>query len=238
MISSGPVIGLVGALIFSVAPGFSFLQMHDYVVDPETNKLQIAENGEPEKTLLITIDDAPVSQSTPKMLEVLDRHDVRALFFLNGYLFDDRDDKKELVREIHRKGHLLGNHTWSHISLTKLDSLETVEEIQKLQTKVEDIVGYRPFYFRPPYGEHNEYLWGIMHELNMQAINWSLMSFDWNFEDTDEPDDIVELTLDQVHDGANMLFHDRRISAKALDKVLNELIDQGYRFVLPAHPDK
>lgn len=234
--------------IYSLIPiallvfGITFIGMEDrqtgsdFKIDQDSDKL-VTKNGEPaENTVLITIDDAPRGESTLKILDILDDHDVKALFFLNGYLIEDQREREMLVKEIDQRGHLLGNHTWSHSNLTELDSTETHYEIHRLQELVEDIVGYQPHFFRPPYGEHNTYLWAMIEEFNMQTMNWSAMSFDWNYEDDDEPDEIIELSLQQLHDGANYLFHDRKISASALDRFLTEINELGYDTAIPEHP--
>ena len=220
-ISGGAMLMLAGVLNYPVK------------VDQETHKL-ISPDGSPaENQILLTIDDSPMARSTGKILEILDRHDVPALFFINGYLIENQPGSEDLIKKIDRKGHLVGNHTWNHSNLAELDSTETFEEINSLQEKIEELIGYKPYYFRPPYGDHNDYLRALMDDMNMQSMNWSAMSFDWNYKDTDDPDEIVELTMQQVHHGANILFHDRKISAKAVDRVIEKLHAEGYEFVLP-----
>ncbi len=230
---------LVGILITSTFWVQDFEDKHAqdrFRIDPATHKITSINGETVEQTVLLTIDDTPMVDTTQLILEILSKYNVQAIFFINGYLFEDQEPMKEMVKEIHRRGHLIGNHSWSHTSFDELDSTETVQEIEKLQNKVEELVGYRPHYFRPPYGQHNDYLMDILADMNMQATNWTLMSYDWNFDETDDPDEIVELTLDQLHDGANMLFHDRKVSVKALERLLDKLIGRGYEFVLPEHP--
>ncbi len=229
-----PVVFLIFG--FSVAAMEHLQTESDYAIDRDSNKL-ISQDGKPaERTVLLTIDDTPRGESTYKILDILDEHDAKALFFVNGYLIEDQWERERLVKEIDRRGHLIGNHTWSHTNLTDLDSIETHYEITKLQDLIEELVGYQPRFFRPPYGEHNSYLWGMMREMDMQSMNWSAMSFDWNYDDEDDPDEIIELSLHQIHDGANYLFHDRKISALAIDRFLTKLDELGYQVDIPAHP--
>lgn len=182
------------------------------------------------KVILLTFDDAPQGDYTLEILDILDKYNAKAIFFINGHYAVKHQD---LVIEIHNRGHLLGNHTWWHENLKKITPELTTEEIVKVNNLIEELTGERPVYFRPPFGVMSDYAKEVVANENMQSMNWSLGSLDWEYNKADQSDKVVEQVLSNIVPGANILMHDKQVTAIALDQILEELMNQGYTFVLP-----
>lgn len=186
-----------------------------------------------DKVVLLTFDDAPQGTFTHDILDTLDKYNAKAIFFVTGY-YANRD--KDLVKEIYDRGHLIGNHTWNHHNLNEITSYEETErEVNRLNELIKEITGEDVKYLRPPYGAHsnNPYLNKILKEQNIQKMTWSLGSRDWEFIYPERHDDVANEVINNAHNGANILMHDKEITALALDKMLAGLQEKGYSFVLP-----
>lgn len=206
-----------------------------YAVNPKTYMIQpVNADGsldtskmDEEKIVLLTFDDTPTGVATYDILDILDKYDAQALFFVNGHL---AEKNLEALHEIKDRGHLIGNHTWWHIYIRKEDPETVRNEILRLNDFLEIELGDRPQYFRPPFGQNSDVSLSIIREENMQTMNWSNGSLDWELKTSEE---IVEQVLTHIKNGDNILFHDKSITAEALDPILQELNAQGYKFVLP-----
>lgn len=180
-----------------------------------------------EKVVLLTFDDSPAGDSTQAILDLLDKYNAKAIWFINGYY---ADKNRDLLKEIHDKGHIIGNHTWWHENFKKLDAEKTREEIVSINDLVEEVTGVRPTYFRAPFGVYTDEAKKVIKEENMQYMNWTWGSLDWELKNSE---DIEKNVIDHIHNGANILFHDKRITAEALENILKTLTEEGYTFVLP-----
>ena len=124
------------------------------------------------------------------------------------------------------EGHLIGNHSYNHVRLTKAGSAAVCEAVDRTSGMIEDITGSRPQYMRPPYGDWNEEL---ECQSGMTTVLWSVDSLDWKLKDTGK---IIRQVLKDVKDGDIILLHD--IFPSSVEAAL-ELIDilqkEGYVFV-------
>lgn len=185
---------------------------------------------ESNKVVLLTFDDAPQGDHTLEILDILDKYNAKAIFFINGHYAVKHED---LVKEIYNRGHVIGNHTWWHENLKELSPEKTVEEIVSVNDLVEELTGERPKYFRPPFGAMSDNAKVVLNEENMQSMNWSLGSLDWEYTKPEQSQQVVDQVLNNLLPGSNILMHDKEVTALALDKMLQEIQAQGYSFVLP-----
>ncbi len=211
-------------------------QNDHYFVDIPTSTIRSAANGSAESIVLLTIDDGPQIETTIGFLDLLDKYDVKALFFINGYLAEPHP---QIVREIIDRGHKIGNHTWGHRRLSEEDPETTEFEILELNKWLERKADYTPRFFRAPYGVLTPEAEKILDKSDMTHIGWSVNSYDWMITYNEESFDrdvtaIVDQTLRSMEDGNIILIHDRIVSLSALEQILEELTGQGYEFVLPA----
>lgn len=175
------------------------------------------------KYIALTFDDGPSRKYTPILLDGLKERGVHATFFLMGKNIEGEED---IVKRMSEEGHLIGNHSYEHIQLTKAGAKAVCEAVEHTQEQIEAITGKRPEYIRPPYGDWNEEL---EEEIGMTPVLWSLDSLDWKLKDTGK---IIHQVLKDVKDGDIILLHD--IFPSSVEAAL-ELIDilqrEGYVFV-------
>lgn len=178
--------------------------------------------GQP-KYVALTFDDGPSRKCTPVLLDGLKERDVHVTFFLMG---KNIEGNEEIVKRMSDEGHLIGNHSYEHIQLTKAGPEAVCEAVEHTQKQIEAITGKRPEYIRPPYGDWNEEL---EEEIGMIPVLWSVDSLDWKLKDTGK---ILRRVLKDVKDGDIILLHD--IFSSSVEAAL-ELIDilqkEGYVFV-------
>ena len=126
---------------------------------------------------VLTIDDGPDPEDTPRLLDLLDLHDRKAVFFVIG---DQVRRFPELAREIARRGHELGNHTMTHpqASMWGLGPWRTRREIVDCQRAIEEVTGTSPRWFRAPVGHRNLFTHPFAAELGLEVVAWTRRGFD------------------------------------------------------------
>ncbi|WP_134683267.1 polysaccharide deacetylase family protein [Brevibacillus migulae] len=212
-----------------------------YVINT-TNYLIANEEHPEEKVLLLTFDDGPTGEATLSLLDTLDRHHAKSIWFVNGRQLATKNkdghveiipEKAKLLQEIHKRGHLIGNHAWSHENLRKLSPERQQEEVLSTNQVIEQIIGEKPRFFRPPFGAYTDTILQLCQAEGMSSINWSVGSLDWEASVYRKENGIAKQVLSTVHKGGNILFHDRVWTARELDHILTELSAEGYQYVLP-----
>lgn len=137
----------------------------------------ISRTNSPRK-LAITFDDGPNPSITPKLLDLLARHNAHATFFLIGRY---ARACPALVRELHARGHVLGNHTQTHPNLFRVGLTRTRDELRRCQDSIVAAKdgGAAPRWFRPPWGLRSPWVAKAARELDLRTIMWSLLPGDW-----------------------------------------------------------
>lgn len=183
------------------------------------------------KVVLLTFDDGPKEkEQLEKLLDSLDKHHAKAIFFVNGYRVQK---KPELLKLIHERGQPVGNHSWDHIDLKKETEDRINSQIGDVQRIVKETIGVTPAFFRPPFGSSNEYVKQQAAKEGMLFMTWSNGSEDW-LATNQKPEGVIKRVLDQLHPGSNILMHELPWTADALDDLLTKLEEKGYSFVDPA----
>ncbi|QNK55395.1 polysaccharide deacetylase family protein [Paenibacillus sp. PAMC21692] len=203
-----------------------------YRMNTKTYRFEPIDDGATDKAVLLTFDDGPKdSEVLTSMLDSLDRHGAKAIFFVNGYRVKQNPD---LLALIHERGQTIGNHSYDHIDLKK-ESEEVVEEqLSSVQKNVEALVGIKPRFFRPPYGSGGDSVKNIAKNHGMLYMTWSNGSLDWDKSAKNKPEVVIANVMEQLHPGANILMHELQWTADALDKLLTKLKNEGYSFIDPA----
>ncbi|GGO12468.1 deacetylase [Microbispora rosea subsp. aerata] len=177
------------------------------------------------KCIALTFDDGPWPY-TPELLDTLKKHKAKATFFLLGRKVAYRP---ELTRRIHEEGHDIGNHTWTHPSLTKLSDGEVIQEITSTSDIIYQTIGKMPDYMRPPNGATNARVASLMTSLGLPQIMWTGSTLDWQARDTKV---IAQRTLKLAKRNGVILLHDIvPETVKAMPSVLTALEKQNYKFV-------
>lgn len=125
-----------------------------------------------EKRIAITFDDGPDGTYTPQLLDGLKERGVKASFFVIG---KEAEEHPELILRMYKEGHLIGNHTYHHVELTRVDMETEKEEIKKTNEVIEGITGEKVTYIRPPYGELRE---ETLKDVELIPVKWDIDPLD------------------------------------------------------------
>jgi len=184
-----------------------------------------------ERAVWLTIDDGPSEQTLP-MLDLLDRHGAKATFFVVGARAAARPD---LVREILRRGHTLGNHSETHPVrwFWALPPARMRAQVEHTQAILEGITGQRPRWFRAVIGMANPFVAEALHRTGLTRVAWCARGFDAVVAD---PQRVVGMVERHLGPGAIVLMHEgaphgRNLEGMAL--LLRRLDALGYRTLLP-----
>lgn len=202
----------------------TFYMNSNYVIKP-------IDASRPKKVVLLTFDDGPKEEKLiTSLINTLDKHHAKAIFFVNG----DRVKKRpDLLKMIHDRGQIIGNHAWNHDDLKKMPISEATKQITDVQKIVKETIGVEPQFFRPPYGSGNDKLKDAVEQVGLLYMTWSNGSLDWDMSTKNKPDKVIQNVLDQLHPGSNILMHELPWTAEALDDLLTQLEQKGYSFVDP-----
>lgn len=164
-----------------------------------------------EQRILLTFDDGPDPEVTPRVLDVLERHGHRAIFFIIGSKAEAHPD---LVREIVRRGHIVGNHTYAHSPWANfLGSRHLIRDIERTDDAIEKACGVRPKLFRPPLGVSPHFLRKVVRQTGHVVVGWDVRSLDTRLE----PRDVIMSRIAKgLHSGSIVLLHDRLPGADSL----------------------
>ena len=180
-----------------------------------------------EKIVALTFDDGPDEIYTPRILEILEKHQIPACFFIIGKKAEEREN---ILRLAISKGHIIGNHSYGHHFFFDFFGRKKMErDLLKTDEVIMALTGMKPVLFRPPYGVTNPVLARVVHKIGYKTTGWSIKSLDTVLTDEDK---IIERTKDRLHPGAVILMHDNRaITAGVLEKIIVMIKKEGYRFV-------
>lgn len=179
--------------------------------------------------IALTFDDGPEHTTTPRVLDELDRHGVRATFFVVGRRFDGdgpvAERNREVLRETWRRGHLIGNHTYTHALMDALDERALDREIDRNTTAIESTIGQRTFLFRAPFGAlHTSRASRAVFSRGLTPVFWAIDTRDWA---SGSPEEVVQnfrAGLEASPRGGVVLFHDTLDrTARALPAVFAEI---------------
>jgi len=180
------------------------------------------------KRVALTFDDGPDPAATPGLLEVLRRHRIKAAFFPIGRKI--RDDP-EIIKQIDREGHILGNHSFRHVWWTNfLVSRALDREIGMAQKAIESAIGKVPAYFRPPMGLTNPHLKGALKKHGLSVVGWDVRPFDT----TASAERVIQRVLKKIRNGSIIALHDTGRTPAELARLIDELVtkieERGYAF--------
>jgi peptidoglycan/xylan/chitin deacetylase (PgdA/CDA1 family) len=158
--------------------------------------------------LALTFDDGPNPAFTPRLLDILAVHEVRASFFLLG---NHAQKEPGLVRRIAAAGHLIGNHSWSHPNLALSGPDRIGEELGTTSDALEQLAGVPVRFFRPPFGARRPAVLHIARELGMVPVLWNAMTSDWSEHSADRIAYRLTEKIDRLTSegsAANIVLHD------------------------------
>jgi peptidoglycan/xylan/chitin deacetylase (PgdA/CDA1 family) len=175
-----------------------------------------------EKVLSLTFDDGPDPVSTPAILKILGNHAVRGLFFCNGSLAEKYPD---LIEQIKSKGHLIGNHGYSHLNGWETGTVNYLTDIDRAATETSSS------FFRPPFGRLSlRQYWRLKGKYKI--IFWDVMPYD--FDSSFGYKNTLKILKKKIRPGSIIVLHDTSKSTATLilDDFITFAIKKGYRFEL------
>ncbi|MBN2238001.1 MAG: polysaccharide deacetylase family protein [Bacteroidales bacterium] len=197
------LIVLLAAFLLLVIDGSMHIQRNFYF--KSINELKN------KQAVLLTFDDGPDPKITPQVLDILDKNQVKAIFFLIG---EKAEKYPELVKEIVKRGHSLGNHSFMHSHwFDFFCAKEMHEEITKTTSILSKLGKQQVKYFRPPFGVTNPNLKKALTKTNLLSVGWTFRSFDTLKNKSAE--EIAARIKATIKGGEILLFHDNR--KKAVD---------------------
>jgi len=179
-----------------------------------------------ENVVALTFDDGPHPQHTPRMLGLLDRHEVKATFFLMGR---NVERYPEVARDVLARGHEIGNHSYSHPRMVFMSPGRMREEIERTDALLRGIGLTGPIHFSPPHGSKLIVLPYVLAQMDKLSVLSDVDTEEWKRPGAAV---LVASALRQVRPGSVMAFHDTMgdETLRAVDEVLTELLARGYRF--------
>ncbi len=173
--------------------------------------------------MALTFDDGPSPRWTPQLLDGLRERGVHATFFLVG---EQVEEQAPLVRRMAEEGHQIGNHTYSHVLLTKCSQEEAQAELQSCDLALRSVLGPGDYWVRPPYGSVSDTVRAAWHT---PVICWSVDPKDWECRNTEQ---VVRHIMEHVEDGGIILLHDcYDTSVAAALQVIDQLQAQSVEFM-------
>lgn len=179
--------------------------------------------NEGQKKIALTFDDGPHPYYTEQLLDGLKEREVRVTFFVTG---EHASLHPDVIARMKEDGHVIGNHTYSHMQLNSGNREKFKDELVKTNKVIEAITGEEVIYVRPPYGSWDKKL---EEELNMFPVLWTIDPLDWC---SDNVDGITRKVVSKAKENDIILMHDYYpTTITAAFRIIDNLKEQGYEFV-------
>lgn len=183
-------------------------------------------------SVAITFDDGPDDKYTPKILDILRDHRVRATFFLIG---SSAEKYPDIVKRIIAEGHEIGNHTYHHVNLANMAPWQVVAELKKANTALSRIANRWPMAVRPPYGAIDPLAVEAIAKEGYRVVLWTIDSLDWHGLSAEK---VLDNVMPALKSGTIVLHHsaggpeeDLSGMLEALPTIIKTLQSQGYSFL-------
>ena len=183
-----------------------------------------------EKVLYLTFDCGFENGNTPAILKALKKHHAPATFFVVGNFLETSPD---LIRQMRKDGHTIGNHTFHHPDMSKISTKEAfAKELSDVESLYQEITGEEMTrFYRPPQGIYSPENLQMAKELGYHTFFWSLAYVDWYEDNQPTKEEAFAKLLPRVHPGAVVLLHNTSdTNAEILDELLGKWEDMGYSF--------
>jgi peptidoglycan/xylan/chitin deacetylase (PgdA/CDA1 family) len=177
--------------------------------------------------IAMTFDDGPSATLTPKLLDLLAAHHIKATFFVIG---ENVAEHPEIVARAAKEGHEIGNHSWSHPNFGNMSDQGVRSQLQRTDDAIKNATGERPTLMRPPYGSitAREKRW-IHDEFGYRIILWDVDPYDWK---RPGPAVVRNRILKETQPGSIVLSHDIHPGTiEAMPSIFDALEAKGFKFV-------
>ncbi|MCK9523566.1 MAG: polysaccharide deacetylase family protein [Proteobacteria bacterium] len=193
---------------------------------------RVLRGGEAPGCITFTFDDGPDHRTTPVLLDQLDRYGVKGTFFVNGARFHGRtaggEENQAVLRDIYRRGHFIGSHTFSHQDITALDDAGWKSEVSAMGTQIQGITGRPVRLFRPPFGRVSSETLSRLSAEGLTVVMWNLDSLDWQATTVRQLVSRAQQLIDENPEGGIFLLHDtNRNTAEAFPLIMEYLASRN-----------
>lgn len=188
---------------------------------------RIAQVNVPGRYVALTFDDGPSAAYTPKVLDILKRHNAKATFFVVGQC---AVHNKGIMARAVAEGHEIAAHTWSHIKMTGSSDEKIISEMDRTNAVITEATGRRPKLMRPPYGASNSHVQDLMmSRYGMASILWNVDTQDWRHPGVSV---VIDRAVSRANSGSIILLHDIHASTlAAVEGVVTGLQRRGFTLV-------
>ena len=178
--------------------------------------------------ILFTFDDGPNLTYTPKVLDILKEHHIKAVFFLVGNQIVNNPKAKLIVQRILNEGHVIANHTQNHADLCRVKPERAIYEIDRGKQTIEAAAGIEVIWFRAPYGVRCDRLEAMLAERKIEHFHWDLDPQEWRHGNIAKTVQYVTGQLSREGGRAVLLLHDIKwVTVKALPEILKWIDDEN-----------
>ena len=180
--------------------------------------------------IALTFDDGPHPRYTGQILDVLEEYDIKATFFVVGVNAKNYPDS---LIDVIKRGHEIGNHTYSHPHVSGLNTYTLTDEVEKCESIIYGLTDYKTKLFRPPEGMIDADVRTVLRSLDYKVIMWDIDTRDWAHE---PPEKIAENVISNIASGDIILMHDyighNSPTVEAIKIFIPVLLEKGYKFVV------
>lgn len=180
------------------------------------------------KWVALTFDDGPDGVFTPKIIDILKQHNIKASFFFIGKSIDAFPSA---VKKAFNENNLILNHSMDHSDFSKKDFNGIKKEVEETENKIYNLIKKKPAIIRPPYGVVDKNTLTSLEQLGYKSVLWSIDTLDWSQK---EKDNIVNNVVNNIRPGDIVLMHsnsDRQATVDALPIIIDTLKSKGFEFV-------
>ena len=165
-------------------------------------------------------------------MNALDRYGIKGAFFINGHRIHPRTaggiENQAVLREMYKRGHFIGNHTFSHQDITTLDDDAWRGEVLQVQQQVQSITGRRPWIFRPPFGRGDGLSFSHLSRDGYTIIMWNMDPLDWKAKTATQLFARAKRVIEDNPDGGIFLMHDtNRNTVEVFPLIIEWLMDRN-----------
>lgn len=208
------------------------------IVPTYYNKLfnkRVVKEVDGDKNIMLTFDDGPDRRYIYDLMDLLDRHDVKAIFFMVG---ENAEKNKDIVKELVDRGHRVGMHSWQHKNAMLYSYFYTKKDFEN-SIRIMKELNLNTRLYRPPWGHVNIFSNYFANKYGMRLIYWNVMAEDWKASSS--PKMIHRKLLDRVKSHSIICLHDAGENSGGapgapinmmggLDLAIRDLKDLGYKF--------
>jgi peptidoglycan/xylan/chitin deacetylase (PgdA/CDA1 family) len=181
--------------------------------------------------LVLTFDDGPRPDTTPQVLDILAKHDIKAIFFLVGEMVDSRNKAvPKILERMLREGHVIANHTMKHKDLCRVTEDKAIEDLDKGKEVIERVTKVELAWLRLPYGVRCERVDRLLAERKVKHFHWDLDPQEWKHGKPDKVVSYVTKELSRAGGRAVLLLHDvKPVTVQALPEILKWIDEENAR---------